>query len=85
MMHDKGDNNGASTAFFWIPADQEQTVVERNAGSLFQHLNNQFCLFAYCIEGNNVLESLKPGDVLESATVEDGIWELVQPEESFDS
>jgi hypothetical protein len=79
MYHSKGDNNGASTAFFWIPADSSQTLLERNSKILFSTLNNQFSLFAYAIEGNDVLESLRPGDVLISADVEDGVWKLEEP------
>lgn len=77
MFHSKGDNNAASSSFFWIPADQSTNVIERDSSLLFSQLNNQYSLFAYAIEGNDVLEKLQQGDLLVSAVAEDGLWELV--------
>jgi len=79
MLHDKGDSNGASSSIFWIPADSTQTLLERNSKSLFSTLNNQFSLFGYVVEGNDVLENLKAGDILVSAVVEEGVWRLIEP------
>jgi cyclophilin family peptidyl-prolyl cis-trans isomerase len=71
-----GDGNGGTGSFFWIPIDRTKTATERNADSVFQQLNNEYSLFGHVIEGNDVMERLKLGDILLNATIEDGIWRL---------
>ena len=84
MFHNQGDGNGASSAFFWMPADRSQSVAERQASSLTQELNNHYSIFAYAIEGNDVLEALNESDILKEVTVEDGPWRLVSDDSALD-
>lgn len=76
MFHPVIDNNGASSAFFWIPRDHTKTVAEIDKQRIFEQLNNKYSLFAHVIDGISVLENLKPGDIIVSTVVEEGIWEL---------
>lgn len=79
MFHPRGDGNGASTGFFVLPPDPALSVIERDALAAFQRLENRYSLFAYCIDGNDVLQQLTDGDVLASCRVEPGMWELLPP------
>ena len=78
LYHPKGDLDGGAAAFFVVPPDPALTVVERTDTPAFRKLNSRYSLFAYCIDRNDVLQSLVPGDVLVSVTVEKGVWELVR-------
>jgi cyclophilin family peptidyl-prolyl cis-trans isomerase len=56
-----------SSSFFWVRPDRSRTPVsvgERHASPAINRLNNRFTLFAHVVEGNDVLELLRPGDVL---------------------
>ena len=79
MFHPRGDGNGASTAFFVLPPEPSVSVIERDSLPQFQRLENRYSLFAYCIDGNDLLQLLTAGDVLASARVEPGLWELIPP------
>lgn len=76
MMHEIGDPNGANSAFFWVKPDRSKTLAERHTQDALARLNARYTLFAYCIDGIDVLEQLKAGDVLVSTEVEGGLWEL---------
>jgi cyclophilin family peptidyl-prolyl cis-trans isomerase len=43
-------------------------------------LDNKFSIFGYVIEGNYILEQLQSGDRVVDVEVEDGVWELSQPD-----
>jgi hypothetical protein len=58
------DGNGASSSFFWVKPDRSLYPTERNELPTIQRLNNRYSLFAHVTEGNDVLELLRPGDVL---------------------
>lgn len=76
MLHDKGDRNGASSSIFWLPLDRSKSVQELHNSAIVQRLDSKYCLFAYVIEGNDILQQLRPGDLLVSAKVEEGVWQL---------
>lgn len=78
MYHDKGDRNGASSNFFFTPLNYTSTnVYQLNQLPIIQQLNSKYSLFAYVIEGYEVLDNLKPGDIIQSTVVEDGFWDLL--------
>ena len=81
MFHPRGDGNGASIGFFVLPPDPALSVIERDALPAFQRLENRYSLFAYCIDGNDVLQQLTDGDVLASCRVEPGMWDLLPPKQ----
>jgi cyclophilin family peptidyl-prolyl cis-trans isomerase len=58
------DGNGASSCFFWVQPDKSQSPAERNSIPAIQRLNSRYSLFAHVVEGNDVLDLLRPGDVL---------------------
>lgn len=82
MIHDLSDANSASSGFFWLQPDKSMSVSERHMLPSIQRLNDRYALFAYAIEGLDVLEKLRPGDTLVKAKVEEGAWRLLLPDES---
>jgi peptidylprolyl isomerase len=88
MLHDNGDRNGASASFFCIPKGSSGAAWEelRQNPILNEKLNQRFSLFAYIVQGRDVLERLRAGDVLKKVDVLDGPWQLVKlREESTES
>jgi hypothetical protein len=85
MVHSIGDGlggGGASSSFFWVPPDRSLSVSEREASPAVKRLTSRCSLFAHVIEGNDVLEMLKPGDILATAEVKEegsGVWKLLRP------
>lgn len=69
MCHDLSDNNAASGAFFTIGIDTSITANKRSRLPIFQRFDNQFSLFAYAINGNDILQKVEDGDTLISAKV----------------
>lgn len=65
--------NGASSQFFFFLFEPELTPAGRNL------LDGRYSVFGYLTEGKDVLDILKAGDKIESATVVQGIENLVQP------
>ncbi len=59
----------------------DQGVRELHRQPAVQRLNDRFSLFAYAIEGLDVMDRLREGDILLRARVEDGVWSLSQPED----
>jgi hypothetical protein len=59
------------------------SVSERHLSPAISKMNNRFSLFAHVVEGNDVLDLLRAGDVLVSATVKDeesaGTFRLTRP------
>ncbi len=66
--------NGASSQFFFFLFEPELTPAGRNL------LDGRYAVFGYLTEGQEVLDKLKAGDKIESATVVQGIENLVQPQ-----
>ena len=80
MMHGVGDENGASQGFFWVQVDRSMSVSERHQSPVISKMNNRFSLFAHVVEGNDVMDLLRPGDMLVHADVKDeslGTYNLV--------
>lgn len=66
-------NGGSSQVFFFL-FEPELTPAGRNL------LDGRYAVFGYLIEGKDVLDKLKAGDKIESATVVQGIENLVEPQ-----
>lgn len=80
MWHRKGDQNGASTTIFSAKLDRISTrATAMDQTPLLKTLDNRFSLFAYAVDGIEILDSLREGDMLVSAIVEDGPWGLLKP------
>jgi cyclophilin family peptidyl-prolyl cis-trans isomerase len=80
MFHSKGDRNGASVSIFFPQVDRKVPVSKLNELPVMQRLNNKYCLFAYAIDGEDIIDRLRPGDIIDSVTVEPGTWKLYQPD-----
>ena len=76
LWHDQKDVNGGSPAFFTVPFARDIRIGDRDRGDTMQRLNNKYSLFAFCVDGNDVLLNLKEGDVLVRAEVERGVYSL---------
>ena len=74
----KQSGNGASTSFFWTRWDPNLSIPKRAALSVTKRLDRKFSLFAYIVEGQDVLErSLRSGQcVVKSIDVLDGPWSI---------
>ena len=59
--------------FFFFLFEPELTPAGRNL------LDGRYAVFGYLIDGKEILDKLKEGDEIESATVIQGIENLVQP------
>lgn len=64
--HPIGNPNGGSSEFFAL-----QSSVSKDKNFKRSDLNGQYAPFGYIIEGFDVFDSLKPGDVIDSTTVDD--------------
>ena len=76
MWHSQNDDEGGSSSFFCIPFDNTQSVTRRTKQVSMDRLNQKYTLFAFCVDGNDVLTNLREGDVLTKATVEPGLFTL---------
>ncbi|MCC5638622.1 peptidylprolyl isomerase [Nostoc sp. CHAB 5844] len=65
-------NGGSSQVFFFL-FEPELTPAGRNL------LDGRYSVFGYLTEGKDVLDKLKAGDKIESATVTQGLENLVEP------
>jgi peptidylprolyl isomerase len=74
MARPEGDVDGASSQFFFFLFEPELTPAGRNL------LDGRYTVFGYLTEGKEILDKLKAGDKIESATVVQGIENLVQPQ-----
>lgn len=74
MARPEGDVNGGSSQFFFFLFEPELTPAGRNL------LDGRYAIFGYLTEGKEVLDKLKAGDKIESATVVQGIENLVEPQ-----
>lgn len=73
MARPGDDPNGGSSQFFFFLFEPELTPAGLNL------LDGRYAVFGYVTEGKEVLEKLKQGDRIESATVIQGAENLVQP------
>jgi peptidylprolyl isomerase len=73
MARPENQVNGASSQFFFFLFEPELTPAGRNL------LDGRYAVFGYLTEGEEILDKLKAGDKIESATVVQGIENLVQP------
>ena len=80
MFHSREDAGDGGLEFFVLPRDELGVgdVNERDASPAFRRLSSKYSLFAYCVDRNDVLSTLRAGDVLVSATAEPGVWELLR-------
>jgi peptidylprolyl isomerase len=73
MARPESQPNGGSSQFFFFLFEPELTPAGLNL------LDGRYAVFGYVVEGQEVLDKLKQGDVIESAKVIDGAENLVQP------
>jgi peptidylprolyl isomerase len=74
MARPEGDVNGASSQVFFFLFEPELTPAGRNL------LDGRYTVFGYLTEGREILDKLNADDKIESATVVQGIENLVQPQ-----
>ncbi len=74
MARPESEANGGSSQFFFFLFDPELTPAGRNL------LDGRYAVFGYLTKGKEVLRQLKADDSIESATVVQGIENLVQPQ-----
>lgn len=74
MARPGGDPNGGSSQFFFFLFEPELTPAGLNL------LDGRYSVFGYLVEGKDVLEKLKEGDVIQSAKVVQGAENLVEPQ-----
>ena len=79
MARPGDDPNGGSSQFFFFLFEPELTPPGLNL------LDGRYTVFGYLVEGKEVLEKLKEGDVIESAKVVKGVDNLVEPQVAYDS
>jgi peptidylprolyl isomerase len=74
MARPGDDPNGGSSQFFFFLFEPELTPAGLNL------LDGRYSVFGYLVEGKEVLEKLKEGDVIQSAKVVKGVDNLVEPQ-----
>lgn len=74
MARPEGNVDGGSSQVFFFLFEPELTPAGRNL------LDGRYSVFGYLTEGKEILDKLKAGDKIESATVVQGIENLVQPQ-----
>lgn len=74
MARPGSDPNGGSSQFFFFLFEPELTPAGLNL------LDGRYSVFGYLVEGKEVLEQLKAGDVIQSAKVVKGAENLVEPQ-----
>lgn len=73
MARPENEPNGGSSQIFFFLFEPELTPAGRNL------LDGRYAVFGYLTKGQEVLDKLKAGDKIESATVIQGVENLVQP------
>jgi peptidylprolyl isomerase len=74
MARPESEVDGGSSQVFFFLFEPELTPAGRNL------LDGRYSVFGYLVEGKEILDKLKAGDKIESATVVQGIENLVEPE-----
>lgn len=83
MYHPRGDGNGGSSALFWVPPDRTNiSPTLKSEQPALARLNTRFAAFAHVVDGVEVLTKLRPSDVIVSAEVLEGAWELSNYDDS---
>ena len=62
-------------AFFTV--HQSEDFLKLASSSHIQRINNRYSLFAYVVEGFDVLQSVGPGDIIVDTEVINSPWELI--------
>ena len=75
MARSEDDANDASSQFFFLLFDPELTTAGRNL------MDGRFSTFGYVVRGNDLLQNVEVGDVIETAKVTSGLENLVGPKE----
>ncbi|NEO33394.1 MAG: peptidylprolyl isomerase [Symploca sp. SIO3C6] len=73
MARPGNDPNGGSSQFFFFKFDTELTPPG------FNLMDGRYAVFGYLVGGKNVLETIREGDIIESAQVIEGEENLVEP------
>ncbi|HEY9801652.1 MAG TPA: peptidylprolyl isomerase [Leptolyngbyaceae cyanobacterium] len=73
MARPESEVDGGSSQVFFFLFEPELTPAGRNL------LDGRYSVFGYLVEGKEILDKLKAGDKIESATVVQGIENLVEP------
>jgi peptidylprolyl isomerase len=73
LARPESDVNGGSSQVFFFLFEPELTPAGRNL------LDGRYAVFGYLTEGKEILDTLKAGDKIESATVVQGLENLVAP------
>ena len=72
LLHNLGDRNGASASFF-----TPRPTVPLSA-PLIERIDKRFAVFGFVVQGLDVLTDLREDDLLVSAQVEPGPWQLIR-------
>jgi len=72
LLHPVGDRNGASSTFFVLRPKSPIT------SEILERIDKRFAIFAYIVEGLDVLNSLGSGDSILDVEVDNGAWQLVK-------
>lgn len=73
MARPGNDPNGGSSQFFFFKFDTELTPPG------FNLMDGRYAVFGYLVDGKDVLEAIREGDIIESAKVIEGEENLVEP------
>ncbi|UKO97900.1 peptidylprolyl isomerase [Nostoc sp. UHCC 0870] len=73
MARPEGEVNGGSSQVFFFLFEPELTPAGRNL------LDGRYSVFGYLTEGREILDILKAGDKIESATIVQGEENLIEP------
>ena len=74
LLHPLGDRNGGSASIFAIPPKSKLTR------EILEKIDKRFAIFAFIVEGLEVLNQLEDDDVLLRSEVQPGPWKLVRLE-----
>ncbi|NEP00201.1 MAG: peptidylprolyl isomerase [Symploca sp. SIO2E9] len=73
MARPGNDPNGGSSQFFFFKFDTELTPPG------FNLMDGRYAVFGYLVKGKDVLETIREGDIIESAQVIEGEENLIEP------
>lgn len=81
MYHSRDNPNDASSAFFWYPVNHNAslTMNEIHEFPIIKRLDQKYSLFAYVIEGLDILPKLQHNDIILTTEVQPGLWQLIPP------
>ena len=76
MNHEIGDPNGGTADFFFVRPDRSLSVQERYTSPSVRRLDARYTLFAYCVDGIDILEQLRAGDKIVGMKLIDGCFSI---------